>query len=89
MAELDGSRVAAGYDAACLSGAYCSASTLIAPVADYGPLLERAGFDVGLYEETERWSERLTSTYQALVDARPSLAAEMGEAACGAAGRGP
>jgi SAM-dependent methyltransferase len=54
------------------------------PVADYGPLLERAGFDVARYVETERWRERLTATYQALVDARPSLTAEMGEGACAA-----
>jgi len=54
------------------------------PVADYAPLLERAGFDVSAYDETPDWRGRVTRTYQALADARPALAAEMGEAACNA-----
>jgi hypothetical protein len=34
------------------------------------------------YEETASWRERLTATYQAVVDARPALTEEMGETAC-------
>jgi ubiquinone/menaquinone biosynthesis C-methylase UbiE len=51
------------------------------PVDDYGPLLEEAGFDVLRYEETPRWRERVTAAYQAIVDAKAALTAEMGEAA--------
>jgi ubiquinone/menaquinone biosynthesis C-methylase UbiE len=51
------------------------------PVGDYRPLLERAGFDVLSYAETTHWRQRVTGAYQAIVDARPSLTEEMGEAA--------
>jgi SAM-dependent methyltransferase len=51
------------------------------PVADYAPLLAGAGFDVRQYSESDGWHDRLTRTYQAVVDARDQLTAEMGEAA--------
>ncbi len=54
------------------------------PVDDYHPLLERAGFDVLAYNETPGWRERVNTTYQAVVDAKPALTTEMGEAACAA-----
>jgi ubiquinone/menaquinone biosynthesis C-methylase UbiE len=50
-------------------------------VADYAPLLERAGFDVLAYDETPGWRERLTATYQGVLDAADELTAEMGSAA--------
>src|SRR2546423_4635833 len=37
------------------------------PVDDYQPLLERAGFDVESYEETNGWNERLTATDEAIL----------------------
>lgn len=52
------------------------------PVAGYAPLLENAGFDVVSYAETPGWLERVTATYQALLDAKQALTDEMGEAAC-------
>jgi SAM-dependent methyltransferase len=52
------------------------------PVDDYRLLLERAGFDVVAYDETPGWRERVNTTYQACIDARPALTIEMGEAAC-------
>jgi hypothetical protein len=52
------------------------------PVADHAPLLERAGFEVTACDETPDWRRRVTPMYQALANARPALAAEMGEAAC-------
>lgn len=51
------------------------------PVADYRPLLDAAGFVVTAYAETPGWRERLTAAYQAIVDAKVALMAEMGEAA--------
>ena len=54
------------------------------PVADYGPLLDEVGFDVVSYAETPSWNERVTATYQAVVDARPVLTDEMGEVAANA-----
>ena len=52
------------------------------PVEDYRPVLEAAGFDVVSYGETAAWRGRVAETYQAVVDARPALAEEMGETAC-------
>ncbi len=54
------------------------------PVSDYLPLLAQAGFEVESYEPTAGWSDRVTATYQALVDASPALAAELGDAASAA-----
>jgi SAM-dependent methyltransferase len=54
------------------------------PVPDYAPLLERAGFDVTAYDETAGWKHRVTSAYQAVIDAKDMLAGEMGDAACNA-----
>ncbi len=51
------------------------------PVGDYRPLLERAGFEVTSYAETEGWRERVTGAYQAIVDAKTSLTDEMDDAA--------
>lgn len=50
------------------------------PVDDYRPLLEQAGFDVLDYDESAGWSERVTATYQSIIDNREALIAEMGEA---------
>lgn len=51
------------------------------PVPDYAPLLAGAGFQLREYIESEGWRDRLTRTYQAVVDAREQLTSEMGEAA--------
>jgi ubiquinone/menaquinone biosynthesis C-methylase UbiE len=51
------------------------------PIADYGPLLEQAGFSIDVYEETPGWADRVYPTFSALVDAREELNAEMGERA--------
>jgi SAM-dependent methyltransferase len=48
------------------------------PVADYVPLLSDAGFEMTSYTETPGWYERVTATYQAIVDAGDELASEMG-----------
>jgi SAM-dependent methyltransferase len=55
------------------------------PVPDYLPLLEAAGFKVDVYEETPGWHERANAAFGAIVDARDTLAAEMGERAAAAA----
>jgi ubiquinone/menaquinone biosynthesis C-methylase UbiE len=52
-----------------------------AQVADHRPLLERAGFDVIGYEETEAWRDRQERTGQALLAAAEELAAESGDQA--------
>ncbi|MEO6198092.1 MAG: hypothetical protein ABIP58_08320, partial [Dehalococcoidia bacterium] len=51
------------------------------PVDDYRPLLEGAGFNVETYEEAPGWPEPVTTTYQALLDAKDALIEEMGQAA--------
>lgn len=51
------------------------------PVDDYRPLLEAAGFDVPHYGESEGWRERVTATYQAVVDAKEVLDGELSAAA--------
>lgn len=51
------------------------------PVADYSPLLTEAGFETTAYGETAGWDERVTATYQAIVDAEDPLTAEMGAGA--------
>ena len=51
------------------------------PVADYRPLLEQAGFDVLRYDESAGWLDRLTTTYQAVIDAREPITREIGEPA--------
>jgi len=48
------------------------------PVDDYRPLLGEAGFSVATYEEIPGWPEPVRTTYQALLDSRESLIAEMG-----------
>lgn len=48
------------------------------PVSDYRPLLEKAGFGVVTYTESDHWRERVTDTYQAVADAAPALTEEMG-----------
>jgi SAM-dependent methyltransferase len=55
------------------------------PVPDYLPLLEAAGFEIDVYEETPGWQERVNAAYGAIVDARDTLAAEMGERAAAGA----
>jgi ubiquinone/menaquinone biosynthesis C-methylase UbiE len=56
------------------------------PVADYGPLLEEAGFAVESYEETGGWAERVHATFKAVVEAMPVLMSEMGAPAASALG---
>lgn len=48
------------------------------PVPDYAPLLDAADFTIDRYEESEGWAERVTATFGAVVDAMPTLTAEMG-----------
>lgn len=54
------------------------------PVADYRPVLERAGFSVVRYEETPGWRERVTATFEAVVAEHAALDAELGVAAAAA-----
>ena len=54
------------------------------PVADYRPILSEVGFTVDVYEQVPGWSEPLTATYSALIDAGETLAQEMGQAAAAA-----
>jgi ubiquinone/menaquinone biosynthesis C-methylase UbiE len=54
------------------------------PVADYRPALESAGFEVCSYEETSRWRERVTATYEAVSAALDALRQEMGQRAAAA-----
>jgi ubiquinone/menaquinone biosynthesis C-methylase UbiE len=49
------------------------------PVADYHDLLESACFEVLRYEETAGWRDRVTSAYQAVLDAQARLTPELGE----------
>jgi len=51
------------------------------PVADYAPLLAAAGFTLRAYEEVPGWPEPMTAGYQAIVDAKDALIAEMGQPA--------
>lgn len=51
------------------------------PVSDYHRLLEDAGFDIVSYSQSDGWRQRLTDTYQAVVDASAELADEMGATA--------
>jgi SAM-dependent methyltransferase len=54
------------------------------PVPDYEPLLDESGFSVSRYEETEGWSERLTTTYEAIRVNQATLNEEMGDVAVAA-----
>ena len=54
------------------------------PVSDYAPLLDEAGLDVLSYVETPDWRARVERTYQAVLDAKASIAAEAGEQAMAA-----
>ena len=47
-------------------------------VSDHRPVLERAGFDLISYEETEAWHDRQERTGRALLAAADELAAESG-----------
>jgi hypothetical protein len=47
-------------------------------------VLTRAGFSDDVYEETERWRDRVTSTYQAVMRDIASLSVEMGRLASAA-----
>jgi SAM-dependent methyltransferase len=51
------------------------------PVANYQPLLEEAGFVIHGYDETAQWEERVYGAFEAIIDARDDLVAEMGEQA--------
>ena len=48
------------------------------PVADYRDLLVGAGLRVDSYEQTDRWHERVTSTYQGVLDERDAVEGELG-----------
>jgi SAM-dependent methyltransferase len=54
------------------------------PVPDYQPLMEEAGFAIDSYEEVPGWREALNAAYQASLDAKEELVAELGDAAFGA-----
>jgi SAM-dependent methyltransferase len=54
------------------------------PVADYGPLLEEAGFTVEANEETPGWRERLAAAFGAAVSEKEKLRGEMGDVAVNA-----
>jgi cyclopropane fatty-acyl-phospholipid synthase-like methyltransferase len=47
-------------------------------VADHRPILEKAGFDVVAYEETDDWERRARETTTALIDNVKELAEESG-----------
>lgn len=51
------------------------------PVEDYRAPIAAAGFDVLAYETTDRWLDRLTDAYAAVIAARSRLIAEIGERA--------
>jgi SAM-dependent methyltransferase len=55
------------------------------PVPNYVPLLEAAGFEIESYVETPGWRERVNGAFGAIVDARDTLVAEMGERAAAGA----
>lgn len=55
------------------------------PIPDYTPLLEAAGFKIDAYEETPGWHERVNAAFGAVVDARDTLAQEMGDRAAAGA----
>jgi len=55
------------------------------PIADYVPLLERAGFAIDAYEETPAWRDRVYPAFGAIAEASDALAAEMGELAADSA----
>lgn len=48
------------------------------PVADFVPLLDRAGFTVLHYEETSGWRERVRAAYRAVLDGQEPLSKELG-----------
>jgi SAM-dependent methyltransferase len=54
------------------------------PVDDYRPFIEGAGFVIDEYEEVPGGLEPVTLAYSAVLDAKETLAAELGEAAFGA-----
>jgi ubiquinone/menaquinone biosynthesis C-methylase UbiE len=49
-------------------------------LGDYHPILEKGGFVVETYEETEGWKERQVAVYSRIVEERETLIREMGEA---------
>jgi SAM-dependent methyltransferase len=51
------------------------------PVADYAPPLATAGFAIDSYQESAGWADRVPATFGAVMEARPALIDEMGEAA--------
>jgi SAM-dependent methyltransferase len=54
------------------------------PVADYGDLLEAAGFDIERYEETEGWRDRVTEAYGRVLASADALTIELGDEAMAA-----
>lgn len=48
------------------------------PIDDFRPLLARAGLSIDVYEETDRWRDRVTATYQAVRRENAALRVEMG-----------
>jgi SAM-dependent methyltransferase len=54
------------------------------PVADYGPLLTGAGFDLVAYDETPGWRLRVEAAFSAVLEAGDQLRKEMGERAAAA-----
>lgn len=54
------------------------------PEDDYVPILEQAGFEVNHYDEMAGWPEPMTTTYRAVIAARPALIEEMADLAVNA-----
>ena len=54
------------------------------PINDFRPVLAPAGLSVDVYEETERWRDRVTATYQAIMREIEPLRVEMGSFASAA-----
>jgi SAM-dependent methyltransferase len=48
-------------------------------IRDFRPLLEKSGFEVERYEETEGWKDRQIGVHQRVLDEKEKLIAEMGE----------
>lgn len=51
------------------------------PVANFGRLLDAAGFTVDRYEQTDDWHQRVVAAYSAVLAAEDSLRAELGDEA--------
>jgi ubiquinone/menaquinone biosynthesis C-methylase UbiE len=55
-------------------------------IDDYRPILESAGFAIHLYDESEGWKQRVTRTYEVILDMLPQLTQELSPHAAAALG---